>query len=67
MPTLVVQVKDDVITRQSDIQTIYDNIPVADKKLFWIEGTPIRHHGYTGFSEHPEQMIEWYDAHMKTA
>jgi pimeloyl-ACP methyl ester carboxylesterase len=63
VPTMVVQVKDDVITRQSDIQTIYDNVPGSDKKLLWIEGTPVRHHGYTYFSEHPEPMIEWYDAH----
>lgn len=29
--------------------------------------TPIRLHGYPYFSEHPVQMIEWYDAHMKGA
>ncbi|MEM9459778.1 MAG: alpha/beta hydrolase [Myxococcota bacterium] len=63
VPTMVAQLKDDVITRQSDIQAIYDGIPVEDKKLLWIEGSTIRHHGYTYFSEHPESMIEWYDAH----
>ena len=63
VPTLVVQVKDDVITKQSDIQAIYDGIPVQDKRLFWIEGTPVRHHGYTYFAERPERMLEWYDAH----
>jgi pimeloyl-ACP methyl ester carboxylesterase len=64
VPTLLVQVTDDPITKQSDIQAIYDGIPVEDKKLFWIEGTPIRHHGYTYFAEHPELMLQWYDAHM---
>ncbi len=63
VPTFVVQVKEDLMSRASDVQEIHDAIPVADKKLFWIEGTPLRHHGYTYFSEHPEQMIEWYDAH----
>jgi uncharacterized protein len=27
------------MTTPSDVQTIYDNIPVDDKKLHWIEGT----------------------------
>ena len=51
------------MTNVSDIQEIYDNIPGGDEELLWIEGTPIRHHGYTDFSEHPERVIEWYDAH----
>ena len=63
IPTLLVQVKDDPITRQADIQAIYDGIPVEDKKLFWIEDTPVRHHGYTYFAEHPELMTEWYNVH----
>jgi pimeloyl-ACP methyl ester carboxylesterase len=65
IPTFVIQVKDDVMTYPEDVQAIFDSIPVADKELFWIEGTPWRFHGYTYFSEHPEQMVEWYDVHMK--
>ena len=65
VPTLLVQVKDDSATFPTDVQAIFDSIPVKDKKLFWIEGTPWRFHGYTYFSEHPEQMIEWYDSHMQ--
>jgi hypothetical protein len=65
IPTFVIQVKEDIMTYPSDVQAIYDAIPVKDKKLFWIEGTPWRFHGYTYFSEHPKQMIEWYDKHMK--
>jgi pimeloyl-ACP methyl ester carboxylesterase len=61
VPTFVVQVKDDSATFPSDVQAIYDAIPVNDKKLFWIEGTRQRFRGYTYFSEHPEQMIEWYN------
>jgi hypothetical protein len=63
--TLVAQVHDDVLTRPSDVQTIYDNIPAADKKLFWIEGTDQRFRGYNYFGEHPELMLEWFDTHMK--
>lgn len=63
VPTLVVQVHDDVVTKPSDIQEIYDNLGTDDKELFWIEGTTDRHHGYTYFSEHPEKMLEWYGAH----
>jgi hypothetical protein len=65
IPTFVLQVKEDMMTYPSDVQAVYDAIPVEDKKLFWIEGTPWRFHGYTYFSEHPEQMIEWYDSHMR--
>lgn len=63
VPTFVLQVKDDKMTYPSDIQAIYDAIPVEDKKLFWVEGTTWRFKGYTYFSEHAEQMIEWYDTH----
>ena len=63
VPTFVTQVKDDKATFQSDVQAIYDAIPVEDKKLFWIEGTNVRFRGYTYYSEKPEQMIEWYNKH----
>jgi len=43
---------------------MYDNIPFENKKLLWVEDTLRRFHGYTFFSEHPEEMIEWYDSHM---
>jgi esterase/lipase len=63
IPTFILQVKEDTMTKPSDVQAIYDAVPVEDKKLFWIEGTPWRFKGYTYFSEHPELMIEWYNAH----
>jgi hypothetical protein len=53
IPTFVLQVKEDTMTYPSDVQAVYNAIPVKDKKLFWIEGTPWRFHGYTYFSEHP--------------
>ena len=64
MPTLVVQVREDAFTyAEEDVQAIYDAIPVSDKDLLWIEGTTQRFRGYQHFSEHPEQMLAWYDAH----
>jgi len=65
VPTFIIQVHDDALTKPSDVQQIFDNIPVKDKKLFWIEGTTRRWDGYNYFPEHPEQMIEWFDTHMR--
>lgn len=64
VPTMVAQVHADFLTKPSDVQTIYDNIPVTDKKLFWIEGTDQRFQGYNYFGQHPELMIEWFDSHI---
>lgn len=64
-PTFVVQVHNDAVTKPYDIQAVYDNIPVEDKKLFWIEGTTVRTEAYRYFPEHPEQVIEWFDTHMQ--
>lgn len=64
VPTLVAQVHRDFLTKPSDVQTIYDNIPAKDKKLFWIEGTDQRFQGYNYFGVHPELMIEWFDSHI---
>ncbi|GAB2552959.1 alpha/beta hydrolase family protein [Nocardia heshunensis] len=64
IPTFMMQVRDDALTKSSDVQAIFDAIPVAEKKLFWIEGSTRRWDGYNYFSEHPEQMIEWFDKHM---
>lgn len=64
VPTFLYQVHDDVLTKASDMQTMFDNIPMADKKLFWIEGTTRRWDGYAYFQQHPEQMLEWFAAHM---
>ena len=64
IPTLVLQVRNDMVSREPDIQEIYEMLQVRDKKIIWIEDTPWRFHGYTYFSEHPEQMIKWYDSFM---
>jgi hypothetical protein len=58
IPTFLYQVRDDFYTRPDDIQAMYDNIPIADKKLYWIEGTKRRWDGYTYFQREPRQMLE---------
>ena len=62
-PTLLYQVRDDLYTRPSDVQAMYDNIPV-EKKLFWIEGTTRRWEGYAYFQNDPTTILEWFDRHM---
>lgn len=63
IPTLVLQVRQDMVSRESDIQEIFDTLEVEDKDIIWVEDTPWRFHGYTYFSDHPEEMVRWYDAH----
>jgi uncharacterized protein len=43
---------------------MYDNLPVADKKLYWIEGTTRRWDDYAYFQKEPEQMLEWFNRFM---
>jgi hypothetical protein len=43
---------------------MFDLTPVEDKKIVYVEETPWRFHGYSHFSDHPEEMIAWYDDHM---
>jgi pimeloyl-ACP methyl ester carboxylesterase len=60
VPTFIYQVHDDVLTHPSDVQTMFDNIPVAEKKLQWIEGTTSRWDGYLEFQRRPKPMLEWF-------
>ena len=64
VPAFLYQVHDDVLTEPSDVQTMFDNIPLADKKLQWIYGTTRRWDGYLEFQRHPEPMLDWFATHM---
>jgi hypothetical protein len=64
IPTFLYQVRDDVYTRPADVQAIHDNMPVADKKLYWIEGTTRCRDGYTYFQREPQQMLAWFNRFM---
>jgi hypothetical protein len=63
-PTFLCQVRGDVLTRPSDVQSIFDNIPIREKELLWIEGTTRRWDGYTRFAKAPGPMLAWFDRYM---
>lgn len=64
MPTYVMQVKDDMLTRQDDVQSFYDNIPISEKRLHWIEGTTARWDGYLEFQRRPEPILDWFRTYL---
>ncbi|AKC37329.1 Alpha/beta hydrolase family [Mycolicibacterium phlei] len=64
VPTFLYQVHDDVLTQPSDVQSMYDAIPV-EKELFWVENTTRRWDGYLEFQRRPEPMLAWFDRYMK--
>jgi hypothetical protein len=63
VPTLLYQVRDDVLTRPDDVQAVYDNITV-EKDLFWIEDSTRRWDGYRYFAQNPGRILDWFDRHM---
>ncbi len=63
-PTFFVQVRDDMNSRWQDMQEMYELAPLEDKKIHYIEDTPWRFKGYQYFSDHPQQMIDWFNAHQ---
>lgn len=64
VPTFLCQVRDDVLTRSSDVQSIFDNIATREKELLWIEGTTKRWDGYTRFAKEPGPMLAWFERFM---
>lgn len=62
-PTFLYSVKNDLLTKESDVQTMYDLIPIEDKKLHWVDGTA-RLKGYTEFQDQPKIFVDWLDQHM---
>ena len=63
VPTLVAQVRDDFLTKPSNVQEIYDTLSSKDKKLFWIEGTDQRFQGYNYFGQNPKLVLDWFSSH----
>jgi pimeloyl-ACP methyl ester carboxylesterase len=64
VPTFLYQVRDDLLTEPGDVQTMFDNISVAEKKLQWIERTTARWDGYLEFQRRPEPMLAWFATYM---
>ncbi len=66
VPTLIYQVRDDAMTRPSDVQAVFDTIPDNNvKALFWIENTTRRWDGYLHFQREPERILGWLDRHTQ--
>jgi hypothetical protein len=64
VPTFLYQVRRDSVTDPSDVQTIYDDIPIAEKKLQWIDGTTARFDGYLEFQCRPQPVLDWFAQYM---
>lgn len=64
LPTLVAQVRDDFLTKPSNVQEIFDTISSSEKKLFWIEGTDKRFEGYNYFGKNPGVILDWLQQHV---
>jgi pimeloyl-ACP methyl ester carboxylesterase len=67
-PTLLYQVHDDVMTRPTDVQAIFDAIPGREgieKELFWIRGTTRRWDGYRHFQNDPARILDWLARHTR--
>jgi pimeloyl-ACP methyl ester carboxylesterase len=67
IPTLVSQVRRDFLTKESNVQEIYDTISSKDKKLFWIEETDKRFEGYNYFGRNPQLVLDWLSSHLDVA
>jgi hypothetical protein len=64
VPTFLYQVRDDILTHTGDVQAMFDNIPVAEKKLHWIEDTTARFDGYREFQRRPGPMLAWFTTYL---
>ena len=65
VPTMVMQVRDDLWTTPEDGQETFNLLGSNEKELFWVEGTTRRFDGYNYFGQNPERMIAWFDRHMR--
>ncbi|MEL7028117.1 MAG: hypothetical protein AAGL49_02660 [Pseudomonadota bacterium] len=63
VPTLLVQARKDPWTDLEFIQSAFDALP-AEKELHWLDEPTHRFDGYNWFADHPEKMLEWFDARV---
>ena len=64
IPTYLYGVYDDFWTRPTDLQSVFDGIPIQDKKLYWIRGTDRRWDGYSWFQRNPQDIMAWIAKYM---
>lgn len=66
VPTFMAQLKRDfLIHAEQDGQKIFDALGADDKELCRIEGSNQRFYAYNYFGDHPEELVAWFDAHIK--
>lgn len=65
VPTFMYQVHDDLLTVPSNVQEIFDNMPVKEKQLHWIRNTTRRWDGYLYFQREPQLMLSWLAKYMQ--
>lgn len=64
LPTLTYGVRDDAVTRSSDLEAIFEAIGSEEKSMFWIDDTNRRWDGYAWFQRHPERVLEWFEKYL---
>lgn len=64
VPTLTYGVREDAITRSSDLEGIFEAIGTQEKSMFWIETSTRRWDGYTWFQRHPKRILAWFEKYM---
>lgn len=64
IPTLLYQVRDDVMTSPEDVAEMFRNLGTSQKAIFWIDGTTRRWDGYTYFARRPARILEWFETYM---
>ncbi|CAN3356439.1 hypothetical protein DICA4_C07932 [Diutina catenulata] len=60
VPVLLAQLKDDFLTKNKDVETIFESYSSKEKELYWINDGKWRFSGYRYFGEHPEKMLEFF-------
>lgn len=64
IPTLLLQVRNDVLTSPADVQAMFDAMPAEHKDLIWIDGTTRRFDGYNYLPKNPKPMLDWFQRFM---
>lgn len=65
LPTLTYGVRDDAVTRASDLEAIFEAIATEEKSMFWIDDTTSRWDGYAWFQRHPDRILAWFEKYMR--
>ena len=64
LPTLMVQVRTDPTTTEQDTLDIFNAFSNEDKTMRWIDDTSDRYEAYRFFSQHPEELVEWFQSRL---